>query len=35
MAETLEPTREGDLTFSHGAPFRLEGGGALQPVSVS
>ena len=34
MAETLEPTREGDLTFSYGAPFRLEGGGALQPVSV-
>ena len=34
MDGTLEPTREGDLTFSHGAPFRLEGGGALQPVSV-
>ncbi|HZD33123.1 MAG TPA: homoserine O-acetyltransferase [Candidatus Angelobacter sp.] len=34
MAEILKPTREGDLTFSHGAPFRLEAGGALQPVSV-
>jgi homoserine O-acetyltransferase/O-succinyltransferase len=34
MAETLEPTREGDLTFSHGAPFHLDGGGRLQPVSV-
>jgi homoserine O-acetyltransferase len=34
MPETLDPTREGDLTFSYGAPFRLEGGGTLQPVSV-
>ncbi len=34
MSDVLEPTREGDLTFSHGAPFRLDGGGALQPVSV-
>ncbi len=34
MVETVKPTREGDLTFSHGAPFRLDGGGALQPVSV-
>lgn len=34
MPDGLEPTREGDLTFSHGTPFRLDGGGALQPVSV-
>jgi homoserine O-acetyltransferase/O-succinyltransferase len=34
MVETVKPTREGDLTFSHGAPFRLDGGGILQPVSV-
>ena len=34
MAEPIQPTREGDLTFSHAAPFRLEGGGALQPVSI-
>jgi homoserine O-acetyltransferase len=34
MSEPLQPTREGDLTFAHGTPFRLEGGGALQPVSV-
>ena len=34
MADTLQPTREGDLTFAYGAPFRLEGGGALQPVSI-
>ena len=34
MAETLEPTREGDLTFAYGTPFRLEAGGVLQPVSV-
>jgi homoserine O-acetyltransferase len=34
MSETLQPTREGDLTFSHGAPFRLDGGGSLQPVSI-
>lgn len=34
MTETLEPTREGDCTFSYDTPFRLEGGGALQPVSV-
>ena len=34
MAGILEPTREGDLTFSYGAPFRLEGGGTLQPVSI-
>ena len=34
MSEPLQPTREGDLTFAQGTPFRLEGGGALQPVSV-
>jgi len=34
MNEALHPTREGDLTFAYGDPFRLEGGGALQPVSV-
>ena len=34
MTDTLQPTREGDCTFSYDAPFRLEGGGALQPVSV-
>jgi homoserine O-acetyltransferase len=34
MSDVLQPTREGDLTFSHGTPFRLEGGGALQPVSI-
>jgi homoserine O-acetyltransferase len=34
MSEALEPTREGDLTFAHAAPFRLEAGGSLQPVSV-
>ena len=34
MSAVLQPTREGDLTFSYGAPFRLEGGGTLQPVSI-
>jgi homoserine O-acetyltransferase/O-succinyltransferase len=34
MSETLQPTREGDLTFAFGEPFRLEAGGALQPVSI-
>ena len=34
MADTPQPTREGDCTFAHGSPFRLEGGGALQPVSI-
>jgi homoserine O-acetyltransferase/O-succinyltransferase len=34
MSEPLHPTREGDLTFAHGTPFRLDAGGALQPVSV-
>ncbi len=34
MTETLQPTREGDLTFAYGEPFRLEAGGTLQPVSI-
>jgi homoserine O-acetyltransferase len=34
MSDALEPTREGDLTFAYGTPFRLEAGGSLQPVSV-
>lgn len=34
MSDPWQPTREGDLTFAYGAPFRLEGGGSLQPVSV-
>ena len=34
MSEPLQPTREGDLTFAYGTPFRLEAGGSLQPVSV-
>ncbi len=34
MGEELQPTREGDVTFAHRAPFRLEAGGSLQPVSI-
>ena len=34
MSNLLQPTREGDLTFSHSAPFRLDGGGSLKPVSI-
>ena len=34
MGAGLQPTREGDLTFASDAPFRLEAGGALQPVSI-
>jgi homoserine O-acetyltransferase len=34
VTDALEPTREGDFTFSHDAPFRLDAGGALQPVSI-
>ena len=34
MTETLQPTREGDLTLAYGEPFRLEAGGTLQPVSI-
>jgi len=34
MGAGLQPTREGDLTFAVDAPFRLEAGGALQPVTI-
>jgi homoserine O-acetyltransferase len=34
MGAGLQPTREGDLTFADDAPFRLESGGALQPVTI-
>ena len=34
MGAGLQPTREGDLTFAGDAPFRLESGGALQPVTL-
>lgn len=34
MAAALQPTREGDITFAHDAPFALEAGGSLRPVSV-
>ena len=34
MSDVLQPTREGDLTFSQESPFRLDAGGSLQPVSV-
>ena len=34
MSGALQPTREGDVILAHGAPFRLEAGGALQPVSI-
>src|SRR5215472_2876148 len=34
MSATLQPTREGDLAFALNAPFRLEAGGSLQPVSI-
>jgi len=34
MGAGLQPTREGDFTFASDAPFRLESGGALQPVTV-
>lgn len=34
MSPSLQPTREGELTFAHGAPFRLESGGSLQPISL-
>jgi homoserine O-acetyltransferase/O-succinyltransferase len=34
VSDVLQPTREGDLTFSHRSPFRLDAGGALQPVSI-
>jgi len=31
---SLEPTLEGDFTFAVDEPFRLESGGALQPVTL-
>ncbi len=34
MGAGLQPTREGDLTFACDAPFRLEAGGVLQPVTI-
>ena len=34
MSTTLEPTREGDVVLAQDAPFRLEAGGSLQPVSI-
>ncbi len=34
MGAGLQPTREGDVTFAGDAPFRLEAGGALQPVTI-
>ncbi len=34
MSTTLQPTREGDVVFAQDAPFRLEAGGSLQPVSI-
>jgi homoserine O-acetyltransferase len=34
MGAGLQPTREGDLTFAVDAPFRLEAGGALQPITI-
>ena len=34
MSTTLKPTREGDVVLAQDAPFRLEAGGSLQPVSI-
>ena len=34
MGAGLQPTREGDVTFAYDAPFQLEAGGALQPVTI-
>jgi homoserine O-acetyltransferase len=34
MATPLEPTSEGNFTFAQDAPFPLELGGALQPVTL-
>jgi len=34
MNATLQPTREGDVLLAREAPFRLEAGGSLQPVSI-
>jgi homoserine O-acetyltransferase len=34
MNAALEPTVEADFTFAHDEPFRLAGGGLLQPVTL-
>jgi homoserine O-acetyltransferase/O-succinyltransferase len=34
MSTALQPTREGDVILAQDAPFRLEAGGSLQPVSI-
>jgi homoserine O-acetyltransferase len=34
MGAGLQPTRERDVTFACEAPFQLEAGGALQPVTI-
>ena len=34
MPGKLEPSHEGDFTFAVDVPFRLEGGGILQPVTL-
>ena len=34
MSGALQPTREGDVILAQDAPFRLEAGGSLQPVSI-
>ena len=34
MSTGLQPTREGDVILVQDAPFRLEAGGSLQPVTV-
>ncbi len=34
MSTALQPTREGDVILAQDAPFRLEAGGSLQPVTI-
>src|SRR6478672_10462241 len=34
MSEKFEPTCQGEVTFATDEPFRLSGGGALQPVTM-
>ncbi|MFB3915092.1 MAG: homoserine O-acetyltransferase [Terriglobales bacterium] len=34
MNPVLQPTSEGDFTFAHDEPFRLDAGGELQPVTL-
>ncbi|HEV2883550.1 MAG TPA: homoserine O-acetyltransferase [Pyrinomonadaceae bacterium] len=34
MSEPIEPTVETDFTFGYDEPFRLSGGGTLQPVTL-